>query len=94
MAAAQRTPLDTVQGPHLQGQIVVTVTIAPDGHLIALALLRGAQNKALVTAVETVIRHAAPFAPLPRFWQANQLPLQIARTWNFSVQDSLTDGPH
>lgn len=54
-------------------------------------LLRGPKKQALVCAVETVIRYAAPFAPLPTFWQKSGRSLQIVRAWNFNVQNNLVD---
>lgn len=90
LATAQKVSLRSGSA-QLHGTIVVAITIAPNGHLKEIALLRGSKNRALVTAVETVIRYAAPFAPLPAFWQTNGTPLQIVRTWNFNVQNHLVD---
>lgn len=88
LTAAQKVSL-SAESVQLHGTIVVAITIAPNGHLKEISLLRGSKNKALVTAVETVIRYAAPFDPLPTFWQTNGTSLQIVRTWNFNVQNHL-----
>lgn len=84
MHVAQKKDLGIGQNADLQGHIVVAVTIAPDGQLLDLSLLQGARNKAMVAAVEAVIRDAAPFAPLPARWRDTSTPLRIIRTWNFN----------
>ncbi|MCL4525875.1 MAG: TonB family protein [Gammaproteobacteria bacterium] len=66
-----------------QGRVVVAVTIAPDGRLLAIEMQRGSRNAALVHAVDTIIRQAAPFPPLPAIWQSPPTPLRIVRTWSF-----------
>lgn len=83
MQAAQKNHLGVGRTADLQGHIVVAVTIAPDGQLMALSLLQGAKSKVLVTAVEAVIRSTAPFAPLPVRWRSAGTPLRIVRTWSF-----------
>ncbi len=67
--------------PH--GNIVIAVTVAPDGRLIRIAVLHGRSHPQLVTAALSIIRAAAPFPPLPRAWQSPPHPLQVVRTWNF-----------
>lgn len=83
MALAQKKLFAAGHGPLPQGRVVVAVTIAPDGHLLEIAMLQGARNLALVDAVETLIRAAAPFPPLPALWQSPPTPLRIVRTWSF-----------
>ena len=66
-----------------QGRVVVAVTIAPDGRLLSIEMRQGSRNAALVHAVDTIIRQAAPFSPLPAIWQSPPTPLRIVRTWSF-----------
>jgi len=66
-----------------QGRVVVAVTIAPDGRLLAIEMQQGPRNAALVHAVDAIIRQAAPFPPLPAIWQSPPTPLRIVRTWSF-----------
>ncbi|WP_414040446.1 energy transducer TonB [Acidithiobacillus sp. M4-SHS-6] len=83
MALAQEKLFAAGHGPLPQGRVVVAVTIAPDGQLVEIAMLQGARNLALVDAVETLIRAAAPFPPLPPWWQSPPTSLRIVRTWSF-----------
>ncbi|MCK9188001.1 TonB C-terminal domain-containing protein [Acidithiobacillus sp.] len=66
-----------------QGRVVVAVTIAPDGQLMQIEMRQGSKNIALVNAVDTIIREAAPFPALPAIWQSPPTPLRIVRTWGF-----------
>ncbi len=66
-----------------QGRVVVAVTIAPDGQLMEIEMRQGSKNVALVNAVDTIIREAAPFPALPAIWQYPPTPLRIVRTWSF-----------
>ena len=66
-----------------QGRVVVAVTIAPDGQLMQIEMRQGSKNVALVNAVDTIIREAAPFPALPAIWQSPPTPLRIVRTWSF-----------
>lgn len=83
MALAQK---QLFAGGHLvlpQGSVVVAVTIAPDGQLMQIEMRQGSKNIALVNAVDTIIREAAPFPALPAIWQSPPTPLRIVRTWSF-----------
>jgi outer membrane biosynthesis protein TonB len=66
-----------------RGRVVVAVTIAPGGQLMQIEMRQGAKNVALVNAVDTIIREAAPFPALPAIWQSPPTPLRIVRTWSF-----------
>ena len=66
-----------------RGRVVVAVTIAPGGQLMQIEMWQGAKNVALVSAVDTIIREAAPFPALPAIWQSPPTPLRIVRTWSF-----------
>ncbi len=66
-----------------RGRVVVAVTIAPDGQLMQIEMRQGSKNVALVSAVDTIIREAAPFPALPAIWQSPPTSLRIVRTWSF-----------
>ena len=83
MALAQKRLLGGSHPAVPQGRVVVAVTIAPDGRLLAIEMQQGPRNAALVRAVDTIIRQAAPFPPLPAIWQSPPTPLRIVRTWSF-----------
>ncbi len=83
MALAQKKLFGLDHRPLPQGKIVVAVTVAPNGHLLEIALLQGSRNVALVNAVDALIRAAAPFPALPPLWQSPPTPLRIVRTWSF-----------
>ena len=83
MALAQKRLLGGNHTAVPQGRVVVAVTIAPDGRLLAIEMQQGLRNAALVHAVDTIIRQAAPFPPLPAIWQSPPTPLRIVRTWSF-----------
>ncbi len=83
MALAEKRLLGGNHTAVPQGRVVVAVTIAPDGRLLAIEMQQGSRNAALVHAVDTIIRQAAPFPPLPAIWQSPPTPLRIVRTWSF-----------
>ncbi|MHB8250820.1 TonB family protein [Acidithiobacillus ferruginosus] len=83
MALAEKRLLGGKHTTVPQGRVVVAVTIAPDGRLLAIEMQQGSRNAALVHAVDTIIRQAAPFPPLPAIWQSPPTPLRIVRTWSF-----------
>ena len=83
MALAEKRLLGGKHTAVPQGRVVVAVTIAPDGRLLAIEMQQGSRNAALVHAVDTIIRQAAPFPPLPAIWQSPPTPLRIVRTWSF-----------
>lgn len=83
MDLAQKKLFGNRHGPLPKGRIVVAVTIAPSGQLMAINLVQGSGNIVLAAAVETIIREATPFPPLPAQWQSPPTPLRIVRTWSF-----------
>jgi len=83
MALAQKHLLAAGHLVLPRGRVVVAVTIAPDGQLMQIEMRQGSKNIALVNAVDTIIREAAPFPALPAIWQSPPTPLRIVRTWSF-----------
>jgi len=68
----------------LQGQLVLVVTIAPDGHLIQVDIRKGSRHAVLNDAAKRIVKLAAPFAPVPKEVLRGNNRLVITRTWQFS----------
>ncbi len=68
----------------LQGQLVLVVTIAPDGHLIQVDIRKGSRHAVLNDAAKRIVKLAAPFAPVPKEVLRGNNRLIITRTWQFS----------
>lgn len=60
------------------------VTIAADGSIGAIVVRRSSGNEALDQAALTILRSAAPFAPLPDVIRAEHDVLRFAYEWEFS----------
>ncbi len=66
-----------------KGRIVVAATIAGDGRLLSVEIIRGQDDPALVAAVRRIIAAAAPYPPMPAALRRQGSTLRIVRTWNF-----------
>lgn len=84
-------PLDA-QGKKLYGTLQITVEIRADGMLEKVEIDRSSAKPALDEAALTIVRRAAPFAPLPSgILDATGRPaeiLSITRYWTFSPDDT------
>ncbi|MFZ5493547.1 MAG: TonB family protein [Pseudomonadota bacterium] len=67
----------------LSGSLLLTVRIAPDGHLVDATLRRSSGHPVLDRAAQDIVRWAAPYAPFPPDIRAEADRLVITRTWQF-----------
>lgn len=68
---------------HLNGSLVLDVSLRPDGSLADIAVLQSSGIPLLDAAARRFVEMAAPFAPFPPELKGNAKVLHIIRTLNF-----------
>lgn len=75
---------DKARRDKLEGQLVLSVSIAPDGHLISIHVNKSSGHKILDDAAKRIVELAAPYAAVPKDVLQGNNRLVITRTWQFS----------
>ncbi|MCN4143981.1 MAG: energy transducer TonB [Thiohalomonas sp.] len=74
---------DKARRDKLEGQLVLSVSIAPDGHILNIRISKSSGHKILDDAAKRIVELAAPFAAIPKdVLQGNNRSV-ITRTWQF-----------
>ncbi|HEX5961540.1 MAG TPA: energy transducer TonB [Rhodanobacteraceae bacterium] len=77
---------DAASRRHLHGDVVLSVTIGPDGQVRGITINAGSGYRVLDDAATRIVHLAAPFPPIPREQDTNGnriTELVITRTWQF-----------
>ncbi|MDT8409720.1 MAG: energy transducer TonB [Wenzhouxiangellaceae bacterium] len=74
---------------NLEGSLVMTVDVLPDGSIERVQVLRSSGYDLLDEAAVRIVRLAAPYAELPPDIRAETDILTITRTWQFSANRGL-----
>lgn len=69
---------------NLYGDLRVTVSLLPTGHIKDIKILRSSGHQVLDDAAIRIVRLAEPFAPFPEALKKEYDLLEITRTWLFS----------
>jgi len=78
-----------VRRKKLSGTLVLTVELLADGHLKKVFINRRSGHKIIDDAALSIVRLAAPFAPLPIELRKEVDVLVITRTWQFHHEGGL-----
>ncbi len=78
---------DEARRQKLYGDLLLTVGLNRDGGINNITIIKSSGHPQLDAAAERIVRLAAPFPPLPR--DANVDELYITRTWQFLAGDVL-----
>ena len=76
--------LDKARRDKLEGQLVLSVSIAPDGHILNIRISKSSGHKILDDAAKRIVELAAPFAAVPKDVLQGNNRLVITRTWQFT----------
>ncbi|MBI2381205.1 MAG: energy transducer TonB [Gammaproteobacteria bacterium] len=71
----------------LYGELVVAVTLFPNGEVKHIAIEQSSGQRLLDDAARRIVSLAAPFAPLPRELKADELT--IIKTWRFEPGNTM-----
>lgn len=74
----------------LYGALVLTVTIAADGHVQHIEINRSSGHKLLDDAARRIVQMASPYAAFPPNIRRDTDVLEITRTWYFTQGDQLS----
>lgn len=77
---------DAARLRHLHGSLILTVVLAPDGHVRQVTVNQGSGHRVLDDAAVRIVHLAAPFPPIPVEKDATGHrinELVITRTWQF-----------
>ncbi|MDA8391120.1 MAG: hypothetical protein M0Z76_10395 [Gammaproteobacteria bacterium] len=84
---------------HAHGRLVLDVAIRANGTLASVRVVRGGSSLLLARIARSLVRRAAPFAPLPKVTDEPLAVLHIVETWRFrgrhmtSMQPAVSSGP-
>lgn len=78
---------DVARQQKLYGDLLLTVGLNRDGSIKSITVIKSSGHPLLDAAAERIVRLAAPFPPLPR--DVNVDELYITRTWQFLPGDIL-----
>lgn len=67
----------------LSGDLILDVTLAPDGRVLNIGLRRSSGHPELDEGARRIIELASPFAPFPPEMRARYDRVHIIRTWSF-----------
>jgi len=73
----------------LYGQLQMTVSLKPDGHVESIEINRSSGHKVLDAAAKHIVELGSPYAVFPDDIRKEVDVLSITRTWTFTQQDSL-----
>jgi len=79
---------DKARRNKLEGQLVLTVALSPDGHIIEVSISSSSGHKILDDAAKRIVELAAPFAAVPKDVLQGNNRLVITRTWQFTHRSS------
>ncbi|MDX2507267.1 MAG: energy transducer TonB, partial [Gammaproteobacteria bacterium] len=75
---------DKARRNKLEGQLILTAALSPDGHIIDVRISKSSGHKLLDDAARRIVELAAPFAAVPKDVLQGNNRLVITRTWQFS----------
>ena len=75
---------DEARRQKLEGQLILTVALSPDGNIINVKISKSSGHKVLDDAARRIVELAAPFAKVPEDVLQGNNRLVITRTWQFS----------
>ncbi len=75
---------DEARRQKLEGQLILTVALSPDGNIINVKISKSSGHKVLDDAARRIVELAAPFAKVPKDVLQGNNRLVITRTWQFS----------
>lgn len=75
---------DKARRDKLEGQLILTVSLATDGYIIDIRISKSSGHKLLDDAAKRIVELAAPFAAVPKSVLQGNNRLVITRTWQFS----------
>ena len=75
---------DKARRNKLEGQLILSVALSPDGHIIDVIIRKSSGHKILDDAAKRIVELAAPFAAVPKDVLQGNNRLVITRTWQFS----------
>ncbi|MBS0557901.1 MAG: energy transducer TonB [Proteobacteria bacterium] len=78
---------DEARREHMHGQLVLTVSLSRSGAVKSVDVIHSSGHKLLDDAAMRIVRLAAPFPPIPK--DENIDELYITRTWQFLPGDIL-----
>jgi protein TonB len=82
---------DEARRRRLAGQLVLAVSLRPDGSVKDIDLLRSSGQQALDDAAQRIVRLSAPFSAFPEEMRREGVDiLRITRTWEFQSSARLT----
>ncbi len=73
----------------LSGNLIMEVTLKPDGSLISVRILKSSKHKLLDKAAMDIVKLAAPYARVPAEVLDGRKVLRIIRTWSFTLDNRL-----
>jgi len=80
---------DEARRKNLSGNLILEVSLRPDGSLIGIKILRSSKHKVLDDAARNIVRLAAPFSRVPAEVMEDRKILRIVRTWAFTSGNRL-----
>ncbi|OGT91027.1 MAG: hypothetical protein A2514_09165 [Gammaproteobacteria bacterium RIFOXYD12_FULL_61_37] len=83
---------DEAKRQKLYGNLMLTVSLRPDGTILNIALNSSSGQKVLDDAAIRIVRLAAPYAPFPSNIAKEIDVLHITRTWRFTTSNQLFTG--
>ncbi|MBU0499586.1 MAG: energy transducer TonB [Gammaproteobacteria bacterium] len=83
---------DEAKRQKLYGNLMLTVSLRPDGTILNIVLNRSSGQKVLDDAAVRILRLAAPYAPFPANIADEVDVLHITRTWRFTSANQLFTG--
>lgn len=75
---------DEARRQKLEGQLILTVALSPDGNIINVKISKSSGHKVLDDAARRIVELVAPFAKVPEDVLQGNNRLVITRTWQFS----------
>ncbi len=75
---------DQARRNKLQGQLLLAVTLSPDGYIINIQIRKSSGHKILDDAAKRIVQLAAPYATVPENVLRGNSRLVITRTWQFT----------
>lgn len=79
---------DKARRNRLEGQLILTVALSPDGHIIDVSIKKSSGHRVLDDAAKRIVELAAPFSAVPKEVLQGNNRLVITRTWQFSHSSS------
>jgi len=74
----------------LSGNLIMEVTLNPDGSLVSIRILQSSKHKILDKSAIDIVKLSAPFARIPAEVLEDRKVLRIVRTWSFSADNTLS----